>query len=492
MLIFNILIILSFFTGVAATRNYGRVFIREISVKKTGLLKLYPLCLFLLEKAGVEKLLVKNEAIKENLGMLFPDKRTSNHYKAYLCRKISIVIIIFVVFSVISLFQCVSSLKSFSMEDSQYIQRPQPGEDEKEVCLDVVAIEDGEEYKTGIHFNVGEQRYKDEKLKEQVEYAKAYIDAAILGKNRSLDAVVFPLNLIKDIPDTGIKVSWDLDIDGYINIDGTVNNQEIKKGGVLAAITAVLQYYDMRVNYEMVLKIMPEILSKEEALEKELLEEVKKREEESRMEEKVNLPRQLGNKEIYYKVQKSHNAEEVLFFGILAGILIFILQDKELEGKVKKRNTQLMIDYPEIINKFTLLLSAGLTVKNAWGKIVMEYMERKKKTPEKIRFAYEEMLITWNELGNNISEERAFDHFGKRVNLMSYLKFSSLLTQNIKKGSRGLLGALELEAVEAFEERKTLARRLGEEAGTKLLAPMMIMLLIVMLLIVIPAFISFM
>ena len=41
-------------------------------------------------------------------------------------------------------------------------------------------------------------------------------------------------------------------------------------------------------------------------------------------------------------------------------------------------------------------------------------------------------------------------------------------------------------------ERKGLAKKLGEEAGTKLLLPMMMMLCIVMVIIMIPAYFSFM
>ena len=40
----------------------------------------------------------------------------------------------------------------------------------------------------------------------------------------------------------------------------------------------------------------------------------------------------------------------------------------------------------------------------------------------------------------------------------------------------------------AFEQRKNLARRLGEEASTKLLLPLFMMLLIVMVMITVPAF----
>jgi hypothetical protein len=46
---------------------------------------------------------------------------------------------------------------------------------------------------------------------------------------------------------------------------------------------------------------------------------------------------------------------------------------------------------------------------------------------------------------------------------------------------------METEADRAFEERKKNAKRLGEEAGTKLLVPMMIMMAIVIMIVMVPA-----
>ncbi len=49
---------------------------------------------------------------------------------------------------------------------------------------------------------------------------------------------------------------------------------------------------------------------------------------------------------------------------------------------------------------------------------------------------------------------------------------------------------LRMEAIQAFEERKARAKRLGEEAGTKLLAPMFLMLAVVLVIVIVPAFLS--
>lgn len=49
---------------------------------------------------------------------------------------------------------------------------------------------------------------------------------------------------------------------------------------------------------------------------------------------------------------------------------------------------------------------------------------------------------------------------------------------------------LRMEAVQALEDRKSRARQLGEEAGTRLLIPMLLMLIIVITIVVVPAFLS--
>ena len=50
---------------------------------------------------------------------------------------------------------------------------------------------------------------------------------------------------------------------------------------------------------------------------------------------------------------------------------------------------------------------------------------------------------------------------------------------------------LEQEAAAGFEERKNEARKMGEEAGTKLLLPMMVMLVLVLVILILPALMNF-
>ena len=71
-----------------------------------------------------------------------------------------------------------------------------------------------------------------------------------------------------------------------------------------------------------------------------------------------------------------------------------------------------------------------------------------------------------------------------------YTKLGALLSQNLRKGSKGLSQLLKLESIQAMENRKSRAKRMGEETSTKLLLPMFAMLAVVMILVIVPAFLS--
>ena len=138
--------------------------------------------------------------------------------------------------------------------------------------------------------------------------------------------------------------------------------------------------------------------------------------------------------------------------------------------------------------KFTLLVQAGMTVRKAFQKIALDYSRKKKRKP---RPAYDEIRVICYEMESGVSESEAYRRFGERCGQAKYKTFATLLIQNLQKGSRQMADMLERESMEAWEERKRKARVLGEAAATKLLIPMIMMLMVVMAIVMIPAFLSF-
>ena len=100
------------------------------------------------------------------------------------------------------------------------------------------------------------------------------------------------------------------------------------------------------------------------------------------------------------------------------------------------------------------------------------------------------MLRVHNEMQNGLPEGQAYVLFGKRCRFSQYVKLGNLLEQNLRKGTKGLTERLEYEVWEAFEERKAIAHRHGDEAGTKLLIPMIMSFGIVIVFCVVPAFLN--
>ena len=123
----------------------------------------------------------------------------------------------------------------------------------------------------------------------------------------------------------------------------------------------------------------------------------------------------------------------------------------------------------------------------AWEKIALAYQAKRERGELEERYAYEEMLHTLHEIRDGVGELKAYENFGNRCSLSIYRRLSALIVQNVRKGAQGMQKLLEQEEWESYEQRKAQARQAGEEAGTKLLFPMGIMLVVVLVILVVPA-----
>lgn len=331
-------------------------------------------------------------------------------------------------------------------------------------------------------------------LETQENFTKAYVYLleVMKGENLSLAQVTENLNLMTYIEPYAMKVSWMSSMPELIDIHGNVNNEELVEGeSQVVVLTAVFSYLDYEYQNEIEVQVLPQNLTGQEAFVRDLKKIIKEQEAQDRTQEKVILPQEVNGVTVTYGEEKEDLSWVFLLLGMVAAVAIFPGMDKDLEGKLKERNQQMMLDYSEIVSKLNILSGAGMSIFRAWEKIVRDYEQKVSKNVEKRRFAYEEMKITYYEVQSGISESNAYSNFGRRCNIHEYLKLGALLEQNVRKGAKGLGKMLEEESIQAFEQRKNLARKLGEEAGTKLLIPMIIMLAIVMVIVLIPAFTSF-
>ena len=269
-----------------------------------------------------------------------------------------------------------------------------------------------------------------------------------------------------------------------------MNNEEVEEKGEMVELTAVLSCHEDIWEEIFWLRVCPPVLTKEEQRERLLMDEIAKEDEAAAYEEGFRLPQQAEGEELVWT--EEHSDSSLLIFLLVTGmgIMQYRFMDDDLRKRLEKRERQLLLSYPEFISKLTLLMGAGLPVRAAFVRMASDYEHQKKGTNGR-NYVYEELLLACREMESGITEVEAYEHFGLRCRLPQYRKCTALLVQNLKKGSAGLLEALQEEAGHSFEERKRNAREEGERAGTRLLLPMMMMLAVVMVLILVPACFSF-
>ena len=359
------------------------------------------------------------------------------------------------------------------------VEREGYGGTQKEQELIVSGL--GEEEQT-VTVKISPRVYTKEEADDVFYGAMEQLGEQILGENESLDAVTENLVLPSYLRESGVQIRWHSSEPELLSSSGMIEGEVLKRQEVL--LQAELRTGDFQADFEIPVTLLPKSRSQEEQLLRTFSEELVRLDEQQKNEAYLKLPVEYQGKTLSYRPAEKQNYGVIPFLGILLAALFVLREDSERKEREKKREQLLLLDYAEMVSKLQVLVGAGMTVRNAWGRMVHDYenTDFRKERP-----VYEEMRQTYYQMENGTSEGAAYREFGRRCRLQPYLKLSSILEQNRKTGTKNLRELLRTEVEDAFEMRKNLARRMGEEAGTKLLLPLFLLLLIVMIFIMVPA-----
>lgn len=361
-------------------------------------------------------------------------------------------------------------------------------EEATQVDLLVKGNSGGEQWEFPVSMNVDTRQFNEGEKQELTKKVKSYLEKRIKGTNKSLECVKEKLFLPQGISGTGIEIQWSMD-DDYILSHGELNDKKIPSSGVSTELLATASWK----NWEEKFYFPVHLVGKQYTPREQEIRRVKKALAEAGEKQKekacIQLPEKVEDVTLQYEVEKNGKSYVLAYLILGTIMLIPVLWKRQQQKELQQREEQLSLDHPQLINKFMLLLGAGMTVRKAVERLTDEY-ENARKNGGKKRYVYEELCVMNQEMKEGISESQAIQHFGKRCGILPYLRFSSIMTQNIKKGSEGLITILEKESLDALEQRKEMALQLGEKASTKLLFPMMLMLGIVMAVIMVPAFMT--
>jgi len=151
----------------------------------------------------------------------------------------------------------------------------------------------------------------------------------------------------------------------------------------------------------------------------------------------------------------------------------------DVSKKISERHTSIIMDLPDFANKLLILSGAGLSI---YAAIIKISKEMSKDSP-----FYEALKHSVYIMESGGTTGQAMDMLNNSCNVPEVRRMTSVLLQNMRSGGKEVLLLLQELSKELWNTRRANAKKSAEEAGTKLLFPMMIMLLGVILIIGAPA-----
>ena len=452
------------------TCRYKSKYVKKLDSKEHRLKILYPTSLWLTDRLP-KKMVGGNTKINRKLKELSLKEDISDERSLYIAQKVSIVILVLFAGLFVGLGMSVSGPKPF--QEISKVKRKSSA-----TVYDFVAKTNKTE--KNISVDVAPKKRTKKETYKAINNAKKLLVKKMLVNNKSVNKINSRVELVDSIGKENIKVSWSIDNSDMLGYDGEIG-KTVPKKGTLVKLTATLELDKVVEDYQFSVKVFPEKKSSD------LQSFIQKHVDEHGVTKKeVSLPKRIGGKVYLFFVKNTNYAIWIFPISLFVAIMLFVLKDKDLDKEVEDRQKQMLRDYPNIVSKLLIYFGAGLSIKSALERIVNEYKKEKKE----VHFAYEEMDILVTKMNSGVSETTAIAEYGDRCGIHCYIKLANIIEQNLRRGSKDMVFALKSEVNSAVNTRKNSILKEGSEISTKLLGPMIVMLLISIVIIMVPAFLS--
>ncbi|HKM34277.1 MAG TPA: type II secretion system F family protein [Lachnospiraceae bacterium] len=417
---------------------------------------------------------------KQNLLQLSPGESEQDLKRKYNVMKIRLTMLIVMIGSFTALLLWILNGNKTSLVDGTSIHRNYAGGGTKEVTLSAKG-EGGQ--KANIAFTVKDCSYSNEELIKIYEEFKNVIDGIVLNQNDSWDCISTDLSLVKRVTGYPFDIEWESNDNLYLTDSGQIVDWSEMKDNKPKVKQIELC---MKVTYRNFLRkriyqatVCPK--QEEKSFQDIVQSMVEETEKSTSSQMVIKLPQFIDGEKVEWSELSESKSLTIFLLSVVTAVAIWVMKDRQVAKLVQKKRLLLDEEYQAIISKLTLYLGAGMNLNSAWIKVAREGRGNP---------VYNEMLITCREMEGGIPEKEAYEHFARRVRQQQYVKLITFLVQNLQKGNTEILLLLKQESLLAMENYHALAKRRGEEMGTKLLFPMVLMLGMVMVLVIVPVFLA--
>lgn len=369
----------------------------------------------------------------------------------------------------------ITAVKEQKSTEEIYVIRPEQGSDTRSFLFRLNGQE--KEYEIPVYAKEKTEEEKEEAFRQIIQY----IDEMICGENTSLTCVTQTLILPESVPEYYATIRWKSQQTDIIGEDGRVHRDKVKEATTVELTAKITIGSEKKEKVYAVIVLPYERGSIEEKL-IAARDYLLAKEQNSRFEDSVTFPTWIGNVEISEQENAGYNQWLLLLFPITI-ICVVLGKKKEAEKEKKEQERELLVAYPNLVTKLTMYIGAGMTIRTAWERLAKEYEGSIQS------YLGKAICQTVAELHTGKPEEVAYEKFGEQIGLRPYKRLAAILAGKSSRGG-GIKEALRREVQEAWEVQKEEVKRRGNEAETKLIIPMLGMMIIVFSIVVIPAFFS--
>ena len=436
--------------------------------------------------------------------------------RTYYLEKISFTLFISSLMGAALLFGALYSARQNRGIPSNLITRPGYGEASLEETLNLTAA--GEKESERVTIRISPKAYTSKQAQALLDQAETQLQKQLPGRNESLDDIRYPLRLPASLLDGVISAEYTISPYGVIDDSSGAIVGNLTENGTPVTIEATLKVQELERICRYAAVVFPPALTDREQFSADLDTALRAADSSDPTSDQIQLPAYAGNTPLAWSRPEGPFLTILFILTILLPVLFWFQKDEKMKELAKRRREMLDLDYSELLFKLTLLIGAGLTIKGAFSRICSQqdalqhgsslpsgagkdsiqhpaaqnrFLEIKKFRPESAHPVYGEIRILLREITDGVPEETAYENFGRRCGLPTYIKLGSLLAQNLRKGSSGLTALLEKEAFLSLQQHRTAARKMGERASMRMLFPMLLMFVDVMLIMMMPAMLSF-
>lgn len=421
--------------------------------------------------------------VRKAITRLYGD-RASEFERKYIRNKKTVFLLILLLSIMAAGWYALKSKADPEPVDGKYLKRNEKGGNDKNLNIEAVSSEG---YSEEMSILVKSRRYDEQELDELYETFCEELKKVIVPARETIDNVSTDMNLVSNIEGYPFDIIWHSLAPSVITDRGKI----MKETSEVVELNAEISYEDYFREVLIPVCIKPHNKTAEEVFREMLGEKIEEMSMSSETKEYQELPTEVFGSTVRYSIVKEPTAVYLVIIGITVALLSGLAKDEELIKKAKGRDEQLKTDYSKFVNRIALYYGAGLPIRNIWEKMCAEYEQNRKNGLTGKRVVYEEMLKCNRKMIDGSTQRDAYDTFSERIGITEYTTIIGILKQAVSTGGTDISYVLKERRTAAFEEQKKRAKILGEQAGTKLLAPMFMMLLVVFIIVLFPAFMSF-